>query len=888
MASSGSPSFYSSSNLRPNSASSSSKDSTLRESNDLIHQFAKAISILMERSVKIKDPTQNRREKLSAVDDSIQALDPDSFLSPLVKKVVLLFQTHYLQKNADPDYLQRAQLGYPLQVNQEIENELGYHREQASVFWFEVIDALFPNAEMNFRDSSKTLVNFPLLAADLGLQHAVLQITQPEEFLDHLYDIELASGPTEKSSSGKLYLILSLSEAEKQVPKVHHGAILNGKEQALREYIEREEMNDTIAKLFPEGVTVIGRLEVTETLSFIIYQNDSLMRLIGPGAYAPTMLQLHEINPSKLPLSGTLMTPDSIPPSPSFGEMVRTFTESENYKSYLALAKTYEGHSAERQENPVILASANANLIDKLLDEMKNNSTLNSSNELRNMIHLSLQRLEILLQKSVEQKDHSVKYNMLHELIAEELLLQLNLIHPYKPDDFNQTLTNIRKDEQYQILPYSISSSSGMAAFNDSIRAVAMTFPGRLQIYFLESSYYEIQKLHAFSSYRGDNSSRFKILKISNRKFLKEIRKRSHSDSLFPDIFALTIRSTPSHKGADYTPFAEVKEGLDMLLQRQPEGKHLSVLLDVTNDSFSSDEIRSLINGYAESIENRSVSFILFRSGHKFLQLGVDKFNAGSAELYSNHQELKDNFRQTEGALTGLDYQSLTHFTSCAHTEIDSYTKLHQQNTKILYDYLRPRLSEKEENGLTLYLNEDEKAYFIQITPQTTIQPSHEEWQEPHATQEGLNNVVVEALCRMANRNGIAVTPRDSFGYNETVTCQIGETIRISVGTHSPDQMEKLCKIIEELHETIRDFTPRGINAKRIERERDDVDAPPAKRHTSDPHLSAPASSSIEEENKEGNTPHVGDDEYATIWQNSPLIFYRKPLTQLVEKLDLL
>lgn len=773
--------------------------------------FKDAINLLMRMRIKTTPPSEKRLIKLRTLNIAIKS---DNFLSDsseTLRKVSLLFKQFYLQKNASPELDQRIALGYPIQETQKIDDLTDYHREQDGRFWKEAIQKLFPDAEFRLEYSYVFLVKHRELIFDLTVHHKLSIVESSEEVSGKIENLvhEIRYAPSKENI---IYVMVKLDTEEKKTEKDTQLASIVKKRDEILKLLEPHKQTYSNTK-FPPLFSVICLLEISEEISLIAFDDHSFRSIIKSGSYAPTMIELQQqmINIS-MSSQVALDRAASIPPPPILTP--DKFLNGESYQKYKALGLTFNPSDSEKAEIIPILASANQKMIESLIFSMQKKDILDDETTMY-LASECLKRLELLFEKSVEHQDISVKYFMLHELIAEELLLLLNLTKPYSEDNFNQIVSDLAASNSYEIPSLARPFSSGVAAFNASMSAVSKSINAPPKMIISSSSYYELEETSSFKAAKNELLSNFRCYRFNAQRLDKSLK--SILDLRFnPDVLALSIRSCPTSKGPIYSDSEKIKKFLNSIHLNLPEGHHMTVILDVTNDTLNSEEITNFVNSFTNSILNEELSFILFRSGHKFLQFGVDKINAGYAELFSMNETLKQNFMNLPGTLKGLDYQGLCHLMACASSEIDAYTELHCENNQHIYNYLSSHIGEGVRNGIKLYPSLDPKSYYFQIFPVTTIKLDHHEWRDYPEPKEELALVLAETIIRLAIREGIPVIRRDSFGYNETVICDIGDTLRISVGSHTQEQMDRLCEIIMDCHDTIQRFSSPESRPKRM------------------------------------------------------------------------
>lgn len=297
--------------------------------------------------------------------------------------------------------------------------------------------------------------------------------------------------------------------------------------------------------------------------------------------------------------------------------------------------------------NPItLLCSANAKLFEGLKDSSIN--TLLADPNKGPVINSSLNRVEHLMKLSLENTDNYPVYALYHELLAEELLLLLNITKPYSQEDFQKiylenrertlemlyTYDETQRPPQPREPPIVVPFSSGSSCANAVLRGFHQIKPDAV-ISCFSDNYFEttatLLELKGNSILEEEKPSH---VSIDSKQWWDNLNSIGYTREA-PDVVYLDFRSNVSVDATEYQS-KPLDLLTDILLKRRPEDKPLTLALDVTLDKLHSKEIDQFISEHRDEIDQGKLNIILYRSGQKFDQLGVDKFNAGYMEVHSS------------------------------------------------------------------------------------------------------------------------------------------------------------------------------------------------------------------------------------------------------------
>ncbi|WP_420422165.1 hypothetical protein [Simkania sp.] len=416
------------------------------------------------------------------------------------------------------------------------------------------------------------------------------------------------------------------------------------------------------------------------------------------------------------------------------------------------------------------------------------------------LINASLNRLAALMNLSAEHCNNHTTFSLYHELISEEVLLLLNICQPYQEGAFHEIFLENREhglgaldpevgpEALAPFDPTVVPMHSGMACVDGIVRSLRQDKPN-LGIACLDDNYFEtFNTLGEMSGTSIDGKQKPNFYAIEATDIGGSISKLK-ADGKDPDLVFLDLRPSPSMKAKSYDT-KDLNEMTTQLLKDRKAETPLTLAVDITLDKMHSKEFEEFLNEHHQAIEDGRLNVVLYRSGHKFDQLGVDKFNAGYMQVYTTNEALRGHFENLGGTLEGLDYQALCHFHKSAHIEMHQYVKKHYKNTNVIYQRLESLISNPTS--------------FLSLTPKSDTKSYYLEFQYPKTGQlaNRTQSLLMDFTIERAKRAGVNLTFRDSFGFNESSIASIGSPrTRLSVGTHSPEELEVIAQIFSDFEQ---------------------------------------------------------------------------------------
>jgi|GEM_PF-3250142 len=368
------------------------------------------------------------------------------------------------------------------------------------------------------------------------------------------------------------------------------------------------------------------------------------------------------------------------------------------------------------------------------------------------------------------------------ELIHAELSTLLELTYPFKKEDFNQIY---KKELLGKSVPLNLESHTncglGKSATNvfAGVMSAAIPKDGVLQSVVGSDSYYE----HTVLSH------------INFDAFMKNPAAKKanlYHAQFHPNV---DVGSSPvTYKRKDIA--ADVRR----MLSEEKVADNFTVAIDLTIDDFYSEATKDLLNQFQEEISSGKINFVLFASGQKFYNVGMDHYYAAPFYIVNNQDKKWDSFKNLfSDALLTPDDLSLQWFNlvmKYAADGLNSYRGLIFNNTKEILRRIPESLMYDSTKNQTLRVNgidESMKPPFVDLKVMA-----------PKSEQESESNKIKKSFKQMLIKEKMEACTRGSFGFFHCNFAVFGElddharTIRINPGIN-PDEVDKIVAFFKDL-----------------------------------------------------------------------------------------
>jgi hypothetical protein len=431
-----------------------------------------------------------------------------------------------------------------------------------------------------------------------------------------------------------------------------------------------------------------------------------------------------------------------------------------------------------------ILGGATAQLLDGLfkeippqqwdaLNQVPDNLREAARNDflaMRSVLQASLFRLMQQLAKANHHSDDFTKFTEAIELVHCEISNLLELIRPFKANDFpviyKNELTSI--PEELKPLITAGLTKTAMNTFAGIVTAARENNPDT-QIAHGTDSYFETAYVV------GKNRS---IREATANPLIPQV-------DLYVGEFNhnINIREGFHH----YTP-GNIIADVEKLMAEKPT-KHLTIAVDSTVDLLNSPKAKELLERFKEEIKEGKLNFIFFRSGQKFDMLGMDNYYGSPFYMINNggpQWKAFQRLNQDEVFKTDpLSYQWFCLVNKYAAKKVDDYRTQYFKNARALLDKVPP------------FLNLPESAVRV-----STVDPKMDPaFIDIKIIDDGLisRHIIERILYQKMMAAGRKAHSRGSFGfYHPNFNFIDNVTLRINPGL-DPKDNQIILEVLEEI-----------------------------------------------------------------------------------------
>ncbi|MEA3119826.1 MAG: hypothetical protein QOI13_3096 [Paraburkholderia sp.] len=239
------------------------------------------------------------------------------------------------------------------------------------------------------------------------------------------------------------------------------------------------------------------------------------------------------------------------------------------------------------------------------------------------------------------------------------------------------------------------------------------------------------------------------------------------------------------------------------------EGEPRTLIMDVTLNHLSDDEITETLQEAKPYIDDGRLNLILLRSGTKFMQNGMDLTGIGVGTVINNRRdewaEFNEKMEQHRQDVAQDDVRYIANMLDANRVELKQYLDKVRDNTSTLRAMLEKKLGGEGGGAIELGRNTDPKTVYLAIKPSDAyvaqVKNKAKEDVTPQdrvdVNQEMYRNDLLPAF------ENLAAVDRSSFGFNSTNFGETGETIRITLGVEENAMLKRYAQIIAEVSRSI-------------------------------------------------------------------------------------
>ena len=345
----------------------------------------------------------------------------------------------------------------------------------------------------------------------------------------------------------------------------------------------------------------------------------------------------------------------------------------------------------------------------------------------------------------------------------------------------------------------------GLNAFSHAFEAVLKQKRagggGEINIAALNNIYFEMmQKLGYTQGASGDG---MKLAQPSSTKdLLAELAPSSGvtAKATAPDMIVLDIHPNDAAKPAIHEN--DVSGFLHQLFGAADESFRCTVLVDITLNHVSEDEVANIRNEARPYIASGQLNLVFNQSLTKFAQFGTDKHSGGLMFHYNDgaHWEAFNEHVASCAAKDSVDPTIAKYFRALfAHTEKENLDYLHKVriNSRYVYESLQAQLASIDcQEALTLAENDDPKTCYVAFNYDVFAAKVLGALADESEISQLAHDVLYDCIDALAGKLALPLNMRTSFGFPISNLGDVGPGFRLAVGIESPELLDQYVQLL--------------------------------------------------------------------------------------------
>lgn len=408
-----------------------------------------------------------------------------------------------------------------------------------------------------------------------------------------------------------------------------------------------------------------------------------------------------------------------------------------------------------------------------------------------------LQRVEPLLQSEVipwlTSCDNLREWSKGYQNLVEIVMLAIQAFpQTFAAYDFQKILIQmLPKGEgictSATLLPY------GMTSFYHVFDKALSFFEKPPVVVTIEQSYFEtLSMLNRMEKLTDFN--------LKKKEILKDVE--DPIDILIVDIH-------PNNAASNRLAQNDVAGFVSNYLEHDPSRK-LSLILDVTLNHLKDPVIEKTFDKLLPYVKRGRLHVFGTQSLAKLIQLGADNFSGGAA-FYVGNQPLSPGFsppNRKKNIFFGLLFK---HFLEPMH----DYFSLIRRNTEFFYRTLKEAFEESQKLSLandfrayhslgdfypaSVTMNLDQQTVYVALN----FRPLIHHWNVEERELKKIMNFLGSTLEEGARIRNLPFFERQSFGFPLTSMSEAKDSLRLSIGVESPNELEKIIDLLVDFCDTL-------------------------------------------------------------------------------------
>lgn len=444
--------------------------------------------------------------------------------------------------------------------------------------------------------------------------------------------------------------------------------------------------------------------------------------------------------------------------------------------------------------------------LSRIHKRVQNIIQLEKQRQIDNLEHSSV------FQKQIRASDNFRRISQEYYLIIEETIY-LNVfldIQPTKEADITleETLNSYpfapqSSSRESNIQKQSFVFNSGMACYDAVLKSYksSLSSPSRPVILFMKNCYFELTVEKTLSDY----------LKREFDPQIYDEKKPTNCDILCLDLYP------------NYAPHLEVRANDVRTLVRNQlkikKGSTLTVMLDTSTTIAWNRKVADIMEEFSEEITHGTLNFIVINSLAKFSMCGFDKYPGGLAQSYcqvtgsqtsSINKKLEFQVQQVMYEISSEARKFFSFFIQGNKEQIEKYIERVNDNTDYVYDRLKPILQREEaclllgqRDSLIPMMGLHFTRFFEQLAKKAERSFTTDQIED---ARPNLVYLMYYYLYVQANKQGLPIMIRPSFGFPHVAFTECWSNIRVTMGIEEDHVLDGYVQFFERINQKMEVF----------------------------------------------------------------------------------
>lgn len=324
-----------------------------------------------------------------------------------------------------------------------------------------------------------------------------------------------------------------------------------------------------------------------------------------------------------------------------------------------------------------------------------------------------------------------------------------------------------------------------------------------LQISALNNIYFEMMQKLGYT--QGASGNKLELLRPSSaEELVKSLPERSSSSVKpkvqGPGLIVLDIHPNDAAKKEIHEN--EVATLLHQLFASVDKSFRCTVLVDITLNHISEDEVFHIRNEATPYINSGQLNLVFNQSLTKFAQFGTDKHSGGlmfhyndgkTWEAFNEHLEKCANEDTVDPTIQKY-FMALFQHTEKENLE---YLKKVRKNSRYVYEQLQEQFSTINcSEALSLAVNDDPRTCYVAFNYEAFAAQVFGSTPDESEVRQMAHDILFECINELAGKLELPLNMRTSFGFPISNLGDIDPGIRLTVGIESSELLDTYVKLL--------------------------------------------------------------------------------------------